>query len=53
MIGTEITDWATVEGAYYAGLGSEGIWLAISIVLCAGALVLGAMHETKAYSEAK
>jgi hypothetical protein len=49
MIGTDITDWATVEGAYYAGMGSEGLWLAISIVLCLGALVLGARHEVAAY----
>jgi hypothetical protein len=51
MIGTEITDWAAVEGAYYAGMGSEAIWLGISLVLCVGALVLGAMHEKAAYKK--
>lgn len=51
MIGTDITDWAAVEGAYYAGLGSEGLWLAISIVLVVGALVIGAVHESKAYKK--
>lgn len=53
MIGTEITDWAAVEGAYYAGMGSELVWLVLSMVLCVGALVFGAVHETRAYSKAK
>jgi hypothetical protein len=52
MIGTDITDWAAVEGAYYAGMGSEAIWLGISLVLCIGALVLGALHEKAAYKKA-
>lgn len=51
MIGTDITDWAAVEGAYYAGQGSEALWLVISIVLCVGALVLGARHEMAAYKK--
>jgi hypothetical protein len=51
MIGTDITDWAAVEGAYYAGLGSEGIWLILSMILVVGALVLGAMHEKAAYKK--
>lgn len=51
MIGTEITDWATVQGAYYAGMGSEAIWLVLSIICCVGALVLGAMHEKAAYKK--
>jgi hypothetical protein len=53
MIGTDITDWAAVEGAYYAGMGSEGIWLALSMILCAGALVLGALHEKSAYKKSQ
>jgi hypothetical protein len=51
MIGTDITDWAAVDGAYYAGLGSEAIWLAVSILLVVGSLVIGAMHEKAAYSK--
>jgi hypothetical protein len=51
MIGTDITDWAAVEGAYYAGMGSETIWLVLSIILCIGALVVGARHETAAYKK--
>jgi hypothetical protein len=51
MIGTKITDWSTVEGAYYAGMGSEALWLFLSIALCAGALVLGALHEMAAYKK--
>lgn len=53
MIGTDITDWAAVEGAYYAGQGSEALWLVISIVLVVGSLVLGAMHEGSAYKKSK
>ena len=51
MTGTDITNWATVEGAYYAGMGSETIWLLLSISLCIGALVLGALHEKAAYKK--
>jgi hypothetical protein len=51
MIGTDITDWSAVEGAYYAGMGSEGFWLALSIILVVGALVLGALHEKAAYKK--
>jgi hypothetical protein len=53
MIGTDITDWSAVEGAYYAGMGSEAVWLVISMVLCFGALVLGALHERSAYNKSK
>lgn len=49
MIGTDITSWAAVEGAYYAGQGGEAVWLFLSMALCIGALVLGAMHEKSAY----
>lgn len=51
MIGTDITNWAAVEGAYYAGMGSEGIWLALSIILVVGSLVMGARHESQAYKK--
>lgn len=51
MIGTNITDWAAVDGAYYAGMGYETTWLVLSIILCAGALVLGALHEKAAYKK--
>jgi hypothetical protein len=53
MIGTEITSWATVTGPYYAGLGSELPWLVLSIILCVGALVFGALYEKKAYRKIK
>jgi hypothetical protein len=52
MIGTDITDWSAVEGAYYAGMGSEALWLALSLILCVGALVLGALYEKAAYKKA-
>jgi hypothetical protein len=51
MIGTDITDWAAVEGAYYAGQGSEAFVAGdIDRPLCR-ALVLGAMHEKAAYKK--
>jgi len=53
MIGTDITDWAAVDGAYYAGAGSEAIWLILSIALCVGALVYGSLHEKGAYRKAR
>lgn len=53
LVGTNITDWAAVEGAYYAGAGTEGIWLLLSLVLVIGAMVAGARHEKLAYKKAK
>jgi hypothetical protein len=53
MIGTDITSWAAVEGAYYAGMGSEAFWLFLSMALGAGAIVLGALHEKSAYKKAQ
>jgi hypothetical protein len=53
LIGTDITDWSKVEGAYYAGAGSEAVWLVLSIILCIGALVMGLRHERAAYRKAK
>jgi hypothetical protein len=53
MIGTDITDWAAVDGAYYAGQGSEAVWLALSMILCIVVLVFGARHEKAAYRKAK
>lgn len=49
MIGTDITDWAAVDGAYYAGQGGEAIWLILSMALCVAALIFGARHEKAAY----
>ncbi|MBA3909520.1 MAG: hypothetical protein C0524_06455 [Rhodobacter sp.] len=52
-IGTEITDRAAVDSADYLGTGSEAIWLALSIILCAGAPVVGARHEKVAHKKTK
>lgn len=52
LIGTNITDWSAVEGAYYAGQGTEAIWLGLSMLLCIVALVAGARHEGAAYRKA-
>jgi hypothetical protein len=53
LIGTTITDWATVEGPYYAGQGSEAVWLILSLVLCVASLVAGSRHERAAYRKAQ
>lgn len=53
MIGTTITDWSAVDGAYYAGAGSEAFWLFLSMLLCVGALIAGSRHEKAAYRKAK
>jgi hypothetical protein len=53
LIGTTITDWSTADGAYYAGQGTEAIWLMLSLVLCIVALIAGSRHERAAYQKAK
>ncbi|MDP3197599.1 hypothetical protein [Tabrizicola sp.] len=53
LIGTNITDWSTVEGAYYAGQGTEAIWLGLSLLLCIVVLVAGSRHESAAYRKAR
>ena len=53
LIGTNITDWSTVDGAYYAGAGTEAVWLALSAVLVVLALVAGARHEKAAYRKTR
>ncbi len=53
LIGKGITDWSAVDGAYYAGAGTEGIWLILSIVLCVLALAAGLRHERAAYRKTK
>ena len=45
----EKADWSAVEGAYYAAIGSEWVWLGISVACCVVALVVGSKHELDAY----
>ncbi|MEO0389270.1 MAG: hypothetical protein AAF281_17425 [Pseudomonadota bacterium] len=53
-MGTSITDWATVEGAYYVGYGGwEWLWFLVSFALCVGSLVLGSRHEKESYKKLK
>ncbi|MEP1442073.1 MAG: hypothetical protein ABJK39_03600 [Hyphomicrobiales bacterium] len=48
-MGASFETWDAVkDAAYYVGAGSEAIWLAISIILCVVALVIGHSHESKA-----
>lgn len=53
LTGTSITDWAAVDGAYYAGAGTEAVWLFLSMILCVAALVAGARHEKAAYRKVR
>lgn len=53
-MGTEIKDWAAVEGAYYTGAGGgEMMWLILAIVLCIVPLIIGSRHELDAYKKLK
>ncbi len=44
--------WEGVLESYYAGAGSELLWLYISIGVCIFALLLGHAHEIAAYRKA-
>jgi len=44
--------WNVVEGGYYVGLGSEMLWMIVSIGCLVAALVVGAKHELDAYKKA-
>lgn len=47
-MGASFDNWDAVkDAAYYAGQGSEAIWLIIAIVLCIAAIVIGHAHESK------
>lgn len=51
-MGTTITDWAAVDGAYYTGYGSgEMLWLIVAIVLTVVPLIVGSKHELDAYKK--
>ncbi len=45
--------WEGVVDAYYAGAGSETVWLVASIALCVVALIGGAIHESRSYRKAE
>jgi len=53
MVGSPISSWDGVEGAYYAGSGGEPFWLAVAIAICVIALVLGSRHERSSYRKLK
>lgn len=54
-MGAPFDSWEGVEGAYYMGAGTswEVIWFLVAVVLCIGALWVGAKHELDAYKEAE
>lgn len=47
-MGASFETWdAVTDAAYYVGAGSEVIWLAIAVILCVVALMIGHSHESK------
>ncbi len=53
-MGTSITDWAAVDGAYYVGYGGgEAFWTFVALVLVVLPLVVGARHEHASYKKLK
>ncbi|MBX2825375.1 MAG: hypothetical protein KTR33_11645 [Gammaproteobacteria bacterium] len=45
--------WTGVTEAYYTGMGSgESLWLWVSVAMCVVALVVGHVHESRAYKNA-
>ncbi|MEM7508319.1 MAG: hypothetical protein AAF415_16420 [Pseudomonadota bacterium] len=49
----EEASWNAAEGAYYAAVGSETIWVVISAICCVVPLIVGALHENDAYRKAE
>ncbi|MEM6933466.1 MAG: hypothetical protein AAF526_07730 [Pseudomonadota bacterium] len=45
--------WNGIEGAYYSALGSEMLWIGVTVVICVASLVVGAAHELDAYRKAE
>lgn len=41
--------WDVATGAYYAAVGSEMLWIILSVAACVIALVAGSRHELDAY----
>ncbi len=53
-MGTSITDWTAVEGAFYTGAGGgEWFWLLVAIALTIVPLISGTKHELDAYKKLK
>lgn len=45
----EKATWSAAEGAIYSAVGSETIWVLITVAMCVVALVVGSAHEKSAY----
>ena len=53
-MGSAITTWNDIAGPIYMGANTswEVIWLAVSVVMCVVALIVGSRHEKSAYRKA-
>ncbi|MEM9063570.1 MAG: hypothetical protein AAGD13_24185 [Pseudomonadota bacterium] len=49
----DAASWDVAEGAYYSAVGSELIWLIVSVVMCLAAMFVGSKHELDAYRKAE
>lgn len=50
----ETPGWENViaeKSAYYVGLGSEQMWLWVSVAICVIAVLAGGKHEADAYRQ--
>ncbi|MEM8793432.1 MAG: hypothetical protein AAGE80_17560 [Pseudomonadota bacterium] len=45
--------WNAASGAYYSAVGSELLWVGVSVVICIASMVVGALHENDAYRKAE
>lgn len=53
MFGFSFDSWADVTGAMYIGVGSEGTWTVIAVVVCVVILALGSKSEQDHYNDHK
>lgn len=49
----EEASWSVVEGAYHTAMGTEMVWIMMSVVACVLSLVVGSKHELDCYKRAQ
>ncbi|MEO1945652.1 MAG: hypothetical protein VCA13_01430 [PS1 clade bacterium] len=51
MFGFSFDSWADVTGAMYIGVGSEGVWTVIAVIVAIATLALGYANEKAHYDK--
>ena len=51
MFGFSFDSWADVTGAMYIGVGYEGVWTFIAILVCVAMIAIGASIERAHYDK--